>query len=140
VLRDDIKGLLKATSRDFRKFGLMVGGVLCLLGLWFCLRHKPFYGYVLVSGVALLILGVILPRSLRWIYVSWTTLATLLGAVVSSIILTLLFYVVVTPVGLFARAVGKDFLSQKLDRKAPSYWILRDVSKPKEKYEHEQQF
>ena len=140
MLRDDIKGFLNAANRDFRKFGLLVGGAFCLLGLWFCLRHKPFYGYVLVLGVALIALGATLPRTLKWIYVGWMTLATLLGAVVSSIILTLLFYVIVTPVGLFARMIGKDFLSQKLDPNAQSYWILRDVSKPKEKYEHEQQF
>jgi hypothetical protein len=140
VLRDDIKGFLNAGSRDFRKFGLTVGGVFCLLGFWFFLRHKPFYPFVLVLGVTLITLGAILPRALKWVYVGWMTFATLLGAVVSSIILTLLFYLVVTPVGLLARAMGKDFLSQKLDQRAESYWILRDVSKPKRKHEHEQQF
>ena len=140
MLGEDIKAFLNATSRDFRKFGLMVGGVFCLLGLWFFLRHKPFYGYLLLPGVTLIALGTVLPSTLRWIYVGWMTLATLLGAVISSIILTLLFYVVVTPVGLFARAIGKDFLSQRFDPSAMSYWIARDTSNPKQKHEHEQQF
>jgi Saxitoxin biosynthesis operon protein SxtJ len=140
MLRDDIKGFLNSTTRDLRKFGLAVGGIFCLLGLWFCLRHKPFYGYLLMPGVTLLALGVILPRSLRWIYVGWMAFSAVLGTVVSTIILILLFYVVVTPVGLFARMIGKDFLSQELDPKAPSYWILRDVSRLKQKHEHEQQF
>ena len=140
MLGDDIKGFLNAASRDFRNFGLMVGGAFCLFGLWFCLRHKSVYPYLLVAGVVLIALGAICPRTLRWIYVGWMTLATLLGTVVSSIILTLLFYLIVTPVGLFARAIGKDFLSQKLDANAQSYWILRDVSKVKQKHEHEQQF
>ena len=140
MVGEDIRAFLNATTRDLRKFGLTVGLVFCLLGFWFWLRHKPFFWYALVPGVPLIALGAILPRSLKWIYVGWMTLATLLGAVVSSIMLTLLFYVVVTPLALFARAIGKDFLSQKLDPSAPSYWILRDASKPEQKHEHERQF
>ena len=140
MLGEDIKALLKATTRDLRKFGLLVGGVFCLLGLWFCLRHKPFYWWMLVPGVPLFMLGAILPRRLKWIYVGWMTFALTLGMIVSTIILTLLFYLVVTPTGLIARAIGKDFLSQRLDPSAMSYWIARDTSSPKQKHEHEQQF
>jgi hypothetical protein len=46
----------------------------------------------------------------------------------------------VTPTGLIAKLAGKDFLSRKLDAKAGSYWILRDIARPKAKHEHEQQF
>ena len=140
MLGDDIQALLKATTNDLRKFGLLVGGVFCLLGLWFFLRHKSFYWWVLAPGVPLVILGTILPRSLKWIYVGWMTFALILGTIVSTVFLTLLFYLVVTPTGLVARAVGKDFLSQKLDPNAVSYWIVRDTSRSKEKHEHEQQF
>jgi hypothetical protein len=140
MLRDDVKGLQKASGRDLRKFGIMVGGVFCALGLFWFLRHKQFYWYVLVPGAPLVVLGVILPRSLKWIYVGWMTLAMILGAIVSTVLLTLLFYAVVTPLGLIARAVGKDFLSRKLDPAAPSYWILREGPQPKQKHEHEQQF
>jgi Saxitoxin biosynthesis operon protein SxtJ len=140
MLQEDIKEFLKSTTRDLRKFGLMVGAVFCLLAVWFWLRHRTFFWYVLVPGVPLMALGAIWPRSLKWIYVGWMTLATMVGMVVSTILLTLLFYVVVAPVGLFARAVGKDFLSQKLNPEAPSYWVTRDASRPKQKHEHEQQF
>ena len=67
-------------------------------------------------------------------------LSMILGAIVSTILLTVLFYLVVTPIGLLAQVTGKDFLSRKLEPGAASYWILRDVSKPKQKHEHEQQF
>lgn len=139
-MREDIEGLKQSSLRDLRKFGLVVGGVFCALALWFYLRHKPFYWYVLAPGVPLVVLGAILPRSLKWIYVLWMTLAMLLGAVVSTLLLTLLFYLGVTPIGLIARLAGNDFLSRKLAPEATSYWILRDVSKPKQTHEHEQQF
>ena len=140
MLREDIKGLGKATPRDLRKFGLTVGGVFLGLGVLFYLRHKPWWPWFVSPGVPLVVLGAILPRTLKWIYVAWMTLAMLMGAVVSTILLVLLFFLVVTPMGLVARLVGKDFLSQKLEPGAASYWLVRDISKPKAKHEHEQQF
>ena len=139
-MRADIEGLKRATPPDLRKFGLVVGGVFCALALWFYLRHKPFYWYFLAPGVLLVVLGALVPRSLKWIYVAWMTLAMSLGAVVSTVLLTALFYLVVTPVGWIARLAGKDFLSRKPAPGATSYWIPRDISKPKEPHEHEQQF
>ena len=140
MLREDIKGLGKATPRELRKFGLTVGGVFLGLGVLFYLRHKPWWPWFVSPGVPLVVLGAILPRTLKWIYVAWMTLAMLMGAVVSTILLVLLFFLVVTPMGLVARLVGKDFLSQKLEPNAASYWLVRDISKPKAKHEHEQQF
>jgi hypothetical protein len=140
MLCDDIKGLQKATPSDLRKFGLTVGGVLLGLGLLFYLRHKPWWPWFVWPGTTLVIFGAIFPRSLKWVYISWMTLAMLMGAVVSTILLTLLFCFVVTPIGLVARLAGKDFLSRKLEPGAASYWIVRDASKPKPKHEHEQQF
>ena len=106
MLRADIKRLLKATPRDLRKFGLTVGGVFCALGLLFYLRHKPWWPWFVWPGVPLMVLGVLLPRCLKWIFFAWMTFAMALGAIVSTILLTLLFYLVVTPVGLIARLSG----------------------------------
>ena len=140
MLQEEIRGFLTSSTRDLRKFGLMVGAVFCLLGLFFWLRHKPFFWYLFVPGVPLMVLGLIWPRSLQWIYAGWMTLATIIGILVSTILLTLLFYLVVAPIGLLARAVGKDFLSRKLHPEAPTYWTVRDISRPKQKHEHEQQY
>jgi hypothetical protein len=140
MLRDEIKEFLGSGAPDLRKFGLLVGTVLCGLGLLFWIRHKPFFFYLLAPGLFLIVLGAIWPRSLRWIYVGWMTLATLMGIVVSTILLTLLFYLLVTPIGLLARAFGQDFLSQKLNPNATTYWLARDTSRPKQRHEHEQQF
>jgi len=142
MFREEIEALTKATPRDLRKFGFVVGSVFCALALFFAVPkwHKDWYWWLLVPGVPLVVLGAIFPRALKWVYVGWMTLAMALGAVVSTILLTLLFFLVVTPMGLIARLVGKDFLSRKLEPGAASYWILREASKPKQKHEHERQF
>jgi Saxitoxin biosynthesis operon protein SxtJ len=131
---------LKTGRRDLRKFGLVVGGVFALLTIWCWWRGKPVYPYLLVPAAPLLILGLVWPNSLKWVYLGWMSVALLMGLVVSTILLTLFFYLVVTPVGLLARAAGKDFLSRRLAPEAKSYWIPRAASPRKQRAQYERQF
>jgi len=139
MIRAEIQEL-DTSPRNLRKFGLVVGGVFGLLAVWFWWRGKAFYPYVLIPGVSLVVFGLIWPKVLKQVYVIWMSLALVLGLIVSTALLTILFYLVVTPVGLVARLSGKDFLSQKLDPNANSYWIARDRSIPRRRNDYEQQF
>jgi hypothetical protein len=114
---------LKTGPRDLRKFGLTVGGMFVLLGLLFLLRHKVSTPYFLGLGGTLITFGVLWPRALKYIYVAWMALAFTVGFLMSNVILTLFFFFLVTPIGLLARLLGKDFLARKLDQQATSYWI-----------------
>jgi hypothetical protein len=137
--REDMKRVRGASVPELRNFGLVVGGVFCAVGLYFLARGKWFSPYVLVPGVPLVVLGALFPRALRWPYVVWMTLAMALGAVVSTLLLVVLFYGVVTLIGLIARATGKDFLSRQLDRSAASCWLRRPAAK-KAPADYERQF
>ena len=139
TIRDDIKQL-KTGPRELRKYGLVVGGVFAALGVLFWLRHKPAFPFLLAPGLVLMAFGAIWPRALKHVYLGWMALAFLLGFVVSNILLTLLFFLVITPIGLAARLFGKDFLSLKLDRAAPTYWVRRERPGPKSPTEYERQF
>ena len=137
-IREDIKQL-KTGERDLRKFGLVVGGVFAALGLLFLWRHKAHYPYFLWPGTGLMLLGAMLPQALRWVYIAWMSVAFVLGFMMAHVILTLFFYLIITPVGLLARMTGKDFLSLKLDRAAKSYWLLRE-QKSRKSEDYERQF
>ena len=139
MIREEIKQL-KTGRRDLRKFGLTVGGFLILLGLWFLFRHKAHYPYFLYPGLLLFVLGLALPKWLKYIYIGWMTLAFVLGLIVSTVLLVVFFFMVMTPIALLARCFGKDFLARKWDAKATSYWLPRDHSRPKQAAEYEQQF
>jgi len=129
---------LKTGPRDLRKFGLTVGGVFVLLGVLFLLRHKPSYPFLLGVGATLVVFGAAWPGVLKYIYIAWMALAFTLGFVMSNVILTLFFFLLVTPIGLFARLFGKDFLSRKLDRQAATYWIpCARETKAAESYERQ---
>ena len=86
-----------------------------------------------------MIAGAIIPRAIKWIYIAWMSVAFVLGFVMAHVILALLFFLIITPLGLIARLSGKDFLSLKLDRSAKSYWIPR-VKKTKTTEDYERQF
>jgi hypothetical protein len=121
-IKDDIKQL-KTGDRDLRKFGLMVGGVFTVLGLLFLWRHKVHWPYFLWPGAGLVLFGAMMPRALKWVYIAWMGMAFVLGFIMAHVILTLFFFLVLTPIGWVARLSGKDFLGLKLDRAAKSYWI-----------------
>jgi hypothetical protein len=138
MIRDEIKQL-KTGRHELRKFGLVVGGVLALLGVIFLLRHRVAAPYFLAVGALLILPSLIVPRVLKHIYIAWMALAVVLGFVVSGILLILFFFLVITPVGLVARCLGNDFLNLKLDRRAASYWMPRE-HKSKTPAEYERQF
>lgn len=128
---------LKTGPKDLRKFGLLVGGVFIALGLLFLWRDKSWYWILLAVGTPLVLLGATFPRSLKYVYIVWMGAAFCLGLVVSTVLLTLFFYLIFTPMGLMARLAGKDFLSRKLEPARDSYWMRRE---PAKKETLEQQF
>jgi hypothetical protein len=139
MLRDEIRQL-KTGDRELRKFGLLVGGVFAALGILFWLRGKAYYPWLLVPGVSLVFLGMFGPKVLRYVYIGWMSLALVLGFVVSHVILTLFFFLVISPIGLVARLAGKDFLRRKLEPQAKTYWLRRDRPAPKTPSDYERQF
>ena len=138
-LKDELKEL-PLGPRDLRRFGFLVGGIFALLALWFWYRERDFWWWCVIPAVPLLLLGTVYPKSLRLVYLGWMSLALILGLVVSTILLTLFFYLVITPMGLIARLAGKDFLSLKLNPAKSSYWIQREQPAERNPSEYERQY
>ena len=139
MIREELKQL-STTPRDLRKFGLLVGGVFAAIGVWLLIKHKPAGPWLLAPGVLLMLLGWAAPTTLKPVYLCWMALAILLGIVVSTVLLTLFYFLVFTPIGLAAQLMGKDFLSRKLDRAARTYWLPRDRSVSRKPADYERQF
>ena len=88
-------------------------------------------------GVPLVLLGVVVPRALGPVEAAWMRLAATLGHVNASVILTLLFYLVVTPLGWVIRRV-RDPMNRRLDDGKASHWIHREhVAADLESYRHQ---
>ncbi|MHB8522748.1 MAG: SxtJ family membrane protein [Limisphaerales bacterium] len=139
MIREELNQL-KSGPKELRKFGLTVGAVFLLLAGWLCWRHRPAGPYLLIPGAPLVVLGLAYPRCLRWVYLAWMTAAFVMGALVSTVLLTVFFYLIFTPVGWLARSLGRDFLHRKWEPQAKSYWLARDPSTPKQRSDLERQF
>ena len=139
MIQNDLEEL-STTTRDLRKFGLLVGGVFLLLGGWALFRHKPAWPYLVTPGVLLVVPALALPRALKPVYLAWMALAFTLGVIVSTVILTVFYFIVITPLGVAGRLFGKDFLSEKLDPRARSYWLPRDRSTVRQPADYEKQY
>jgi hypothetical protein len=119
-------------TRKLRKFGFTVGGVFTAFALIFFLRHKhhvPFY-VSSVAGPTLLFGALVWPRALQPIERGWSLLASALGFINTRILLAFVFFVVLAPVALVMRALGKDPLERRRDRRRPTYWRTREPAEP----------
>jgi len=113
-----------------RQFGLVFAAFFAVIGLLpLVAGHAPRW-WAFAPALAFAAVALIRPGILRPLNVLWFRFGLLLHKVVSPIVLGLIFYVAVTPVGLTMRAFGKDPLKLKFDRTAPSYWIDRTPPGP----------
>ena len=129
----------KTGKSELRKFGITVGIVFGLLGGLFFWRGRDYGSYFLILSAALLLLGLAVPILLKPIYKMWMTLAVLMGWVMTRVILSVLFYLIVTPIGLSTRLLGKDFLDLEFSDDADSYWIPKKET-DKDRSDYERQF
>ena len=121
---------LDTSRKEIRKFGLVIAIALGVIGSFVYVKFGNFnvVGWLWGIGLLFLILGFILPSVLRPVYRIWMLLAYFIGGIVSRVILTVLFYVVLTPTGLVLRLFGKDVLDQRFEKDRESYWIKKDLT------------
>jgi hypothetical protein len=108
-----------------RQFGLVFTAVFSAIAVWPVLSGRPFRWWSLGLAVAFLVLALVAPSALAPLNRVWLRFGLLLHRCVSPIVLALLFFTTVTPMGLARRALGKDPLRLRFDPEASSYWIER---------------
>lgn len=113
----------RPSRRELRQFALIWIGFFGLIGVY-CLwrqdslRAATAFWVVAAAGIV----GYLRPGIFRPVYVLWMALAFPIGWTISHLVLLILFYLVLTPIGLLMRLFGYDPMERKLDRSAKSYW------------------
>jgi hypothetical protein len=121
---EDVKG-----SSD-RSFGVVFAIVFTLVGVFPLLFGGAVQPWALGVGAAFLVVALAVPRLLAPLNRLWLRFGLLLHRIVSPVVLGIMFFVVITPMGVVMRAFGWDPLRLKLDRDAASYWIDRSPPGP----------
>ena len=93
--------------RQLTSFGLTVGWLLTILGgfCWFCVISQIdwFWRGLMITGLVLIVLGTVLPQLLYWPHRLWMGLAHLQGRLVMTVLLTLVYFLLISPLGWWER-------------------------------------
>ena len=126
----------KSGAKELRKFSLNLFCALGFLGgivLWRKGEAELLFWGI---GITILLVGLVRPRILGPVHKEWMGMSLLIGFFMTHLILALMYYFILTPVGLVMKALGKDPLRLKHDQNAKSYWIRRPRTEfARERYE-----
>ena len=114
-----------SSRKDLKNFAFIIGFILIVIGVFLFFREKDSFIYFSSFGLIFIGLGIITPAALKPIYKIWMTFAIIIGWVMTRVILSVLFYLIISTIGIFARLVGKDFLNLK-SKNNESYWNIRN--------------
>ena len=121
----------QTTNKQLRSFGLIVGGIFALLGVWPLLfRHQDPRWWAILLGAVLVVLALAFPSGLYWPNKAWMMVGHILGWINTRIILGVVFYLIVTPIGVIRRRLGKDSMGQHLRPDLTSYRVARKPRAP----------
>ena len=119
---------INTSKKDIRSFGITIGIILLIVSAVLLYYNKESYQSLAIMASTFIGLGIILPVLLKPAYLVWMTFAVILGWVMTRVILSIVFYLIMTPIGLISRLLGEDFLALKR-KDSNSHWNYRDSSK-----------
>lgn len=113
-------------TKQLRSFGLTVGGIFALIGVWpVVLQDAGSQWWALIIAAFLILPALIVPTSLSWVYKRWMALGHIMGWINTRIILGFVFYFIVTPMGFVRRLLGKDPMGKQIRPDMNTYRIIR---------------
>lgn len=114
-----------ASRKELRDFGLVVGGIFAILfGLGLpLLKHRAFPLWPWAVAAILIAPALAFPAALRGPYFLWTKLGLALGWINQRIVLTIIFYAIVMPIGLAMRLFGRDPMARRFEPGRESYRV-----------------
>ena len=115
---------MKSQSSN-RSFGILFFIVFLILSLWPLKNGNNLNLYFLVSSGIFLILGAINSKLLTPLNKTWIKFGEILGLIIAPIVMSIVYFVILTPVSLIVRLFGKDLLGLKFIKENETYWIKR---------------
>jgi hypothetical protein len=106
-------------------FGILFFVIFLIISLWPLFKENDLRIWSFIISILFLILSILNSKILSPIKRVWIRFGELLGKIISPIVLAVVFFIVITPIGLFMKILRKDLLNIKFT-KDKSYWIKRD--------------
>ena len=109
-----------------RSFGLVFFVLFLIVALWPLKYEEDIRLWSLVISIIFFILGVINSKLLTPLNKLWFKFGILLGSIVSPFVMGIIYFAVVTPIGVLMRLLGKDLLKTTKTKSISTYWMKRD--------------
>ncbi len=119
-----------AAASSARAFGWLMAGVAALVGLWALWKGKAWMPWPFAIAFAFTLITLLELSVLHTLNRWWMALALLLGRIVTPLVMGLIYFGLVTPLGLLMRLSGKDPMLRRFDSAASTYWIEREPKGP----------
>ena len=116
-----------------RNFGLVFFVFFLIIGLWPLLGTNEIRYWSIFFSIIFFLLGITNSKLLTPLNKIWFNLGILLGKMISPLIMVIIFFLIITPIGVIMRVFGKDILNLKYNKKNKSYWIEKIGPKSKMK-------
>lgn len=112
------------SRKELRQFGFLCFLFFGAIGAYRYWYHGLTLGVEILAALAVIggTLGAIAPQLLKWVFVGWIIAVFPIGWTISHLLLGLIYYLILTPIGLLLRVLGHDPMNRSLDRTAKSYW------------------
>jgi len=124
---------------DIQKFGYTIGTILLIVAVFLVFKGKGSFQYLIIISSFFFCFGLITPIILKPLYIIWMVFAVILGWFMTRLILIILFYFILTPIGLVGKLFGHNYLGNNFNSSTKSYWNLID-SKSEINQDFEKQF
>jgi|TARA_A100001388_G_C28601820_1_gene418491 ABC-type uncharacterized transport system permease subunit len=108
-----------------RSFGILFSIVFAAIAFWPLLNLGEIRVWSVIVSSIFLLLGLINSKLLHPLNLIWVKFGELIGKIVAPLVMALIFFIILTPIGIFLRLIGKDLLNIKLNNNK-TYWIKRD--------------
>ena len=108
-----------------RSFGILFSIVFAIIAFWPTINGNPLRLWSIPISVIFLVLGLLNSKLLNPLNIVWVKFGELLGRIIAPIVMAIIYFIIVTPIGLFMRLIGKDLLNLKFS-KSNTYWIKRE--------------
>ena len=125
-MHEDLSRRHDAPMGSNRAFGLVIAAGCVVIALAPLRHHQPIRSWGIVLGAAFAAVALVSPWLLTPLNITWTRFGQLLNRITNPVILGVVFYVVIAPIGMAMRLCGRDVLRLKGDRTARTYWTPRN--------------
>tara|TARA_B100000945_G_scaffold213836_1_gene172232 strand:- start:340 stop:717 length:378 start_codon:yes stop_codon:yes gene_type:complete len=108
-----------------RSFGVLFFIVFCVIAIWPITNDAQIRIWPIPVSITFLVLGLLNSKLLNPLNLIWIKFGELLGKIISPLVMALIYFIILTPIAIFMRILGKDLLNIKFS-KVKSYWIKRE--------------